>query len=251
MLKKTHFLWINFLLLISMTSCQFSENIYIDEAGTGKIEFDLDGSSIMELAGGQLGSEKDLKNMDSTFVFADLLKNKKDSISLLPPEKQALIKSLEKLTMRMLMNVEKKQMQVTLTSKFDNVNEVHNMMASMKNVSDLDKKSKDTKNPLAALSEADNIDLSYSYNGKVFKRTGKIIDAAAQKMIVDSLEKSKMFLETSMYTLNYHFPRKIKSVSNKKAEISTDKKSLTLGVKYTEYIEKPEVLNLEVVLEKK
>ena len=51
------------------------------------------------------------------------------------------------------------------------------------------------------------------------------------------------------YILKYHFPRKIKSVSNANAIISKDQKSMELQFLITDCLANPESTNLEVVLE--
>jgi hypothetical protein len=58
-----------------LTSCQFSENIYINEDGTGKMEFSFDGTELMKMAGDGMG-EANEKAMDSTFSFKELFEGK-------------------------------------------------------------------------------------------------------------------------------------------------------------------------------
>ena len=59
-----------------------------------------------------------------------------------------------------------------------------------------------------------------------------------------------MFLGESTYTLKYHFPRKIKTISAEKALFSQDGKSFTLEIGFLELLENPKVLDIEVELEK-
>ena len=51
------------------------------------------------------------------------------------------------------------------------------------------------------------------------------------------------------YVIKYHFPRKIKSVSNPNALISADHKSLELKFVILDFLKDPVSTNLEVVLE--
>ena len=65
-------------------------------------------------------------------------------------------------------------------------------------------------------------------------------------------ERKKMYAKYKLaqsYTLKYHFPGKIKSVSNEKAVISSDKKTMTLEFQLSDCLQNPEMTNLEVVLE--
>ena len=51
------------------------------------------------------------------------------------------------------------------------------------------------------------------------------------------------------YVLNYYFPREIKSISNEKAVISADRKSLSLEFQLSDCLQNPELTNFEVILE--
>ena len=65
----------------------------------------------------------------------------------------------------------------------------------------------------------------------------------------DSLGKSAMMFGGSKYKLNYHFPKKIKSVSNESALFSDDRKSVIIEFSFMDYITDPEKLNLKIILE--
>ena len=70
-------------LVATFTSCTFTENMYINDNGTGKYSVDMDGSALMEMAGDQLGNQMGAdakKNIDSTFTFKQLIADKQDSI---------------------------------------------------------------------------------------------------------------------------------------------------------------------------
>ena len=67
----------------------------------------------------------------------------------------------------------------------------------------------------------------------------------------DTTGMTQMMFAGSNYTLKYHFPRKVKSVSHPGAMFSDDRKTVTVQYPFTEYLENPDKLNLEVVLEKK
>lgn len=67
-------------LLVTLTSCTFTENIYVNDNGAGKFSVDMDGSSLMAMAGDQIGDQMGAdakKNIDSTFTFKQLLEEKK------------------------------------------------------------------------------------------------------------------------------------------------------------------------------
>ena len=91
-----------------MMSCNFKEEIFIDEDGSGSSRVTFDGSQFMSMAKGMGGSEsedeedsaKEKMVLDTTFVFKDLLIEKKDSIAQLSAEEQAELKEVRTLYFR-------------------------------------------------------------------------------------------------------------------------------------------------------
>ncbi|WP_430411870.1 hypothetical protein [Kordia sp.] len=240
-------------LLAICTSCQFSENIYINEDGTGKVSFNMDGSELMEMMGEEMAKSNDSKTIDSTISFKELLKGQEDSISKLPKADQEKLRQLEDFKMHMVMDAEKKKMNMDMFADFKTVNELQDMFSAMNKAGKMDKRNnQDTQansNPMAALGSDGVSEVKYSYNGNMFKRKTVIIDKAKLLSLKDSLGQAKMMFAASDYTLNYHFPRKIKSVSLENAKINEDGKSFTVAVNFMEYITNPELLNVEVELE--
>lgn len=236
--------------LLIVTSCQFSENIYINADGSGKMEFSFDGSQFMQTAGESIG-ETDEEVIDSTFSFKELFSLMSDSIASLPLEQQQKLKSLEPFNMHMLINYKEAQMKFDMFTNFKSVTELQDMFKAMQDFGDLKgkEKSKTTNNPFSSFGANGATDLDYTFDGKTFKRTAKIVDKALYKQVTDSLGQMAMMFGSSTYKLNYHFPKRIKKVSNDKALFSDDKKSVTIEYGFMEYIENPEALNLEIVLE--
>jgi len=244
-------------ILICFSSCQFSENIYINEDGSGKMEFSFDGSEFMKIAGqaGQ-GLSDDLGEeiIDSLIVFKDFLNEKKDSIATLSKEKRDELKSLENFKMHMLMNPETNAMKFELITDFDNVNELQDMFEMLSKTAALQNKGEantttSNNNPLSSFGNDKTTDLKYTYKNNVFKRRVKVTDKDALKKVTDSLGEAVFMFRSSKYKLNYHFPKRIKSVSNEAALFSNDRKSFVLELGFIEYLTNPEALNLEVILE--
>ncbi|WP_308993809.1 hypothetical protein QLS71_010295 [Mariniflexile litorale] len=235
---------------IMLTGCQFSENIYINEDGTGKMEFSFDGTQLMQMAGDKI-SESQEKAIDSTFSFKELFHTMRDSISKLSEEEQQKLKSLEPFKMHMVMNPETSQMKFDMFTDFNKVSELQDMFKAMKNFGDMKGKEKATtsSNPFSSFGGDGSTELDYKYDGKRFKRTAKIIDKEAYKQVTDSLGQMAMMFGSSTYKLNYHFPKRIKSVSNETAMFSNDRKSVTIEYGFMDYLSNPEALNLEVILE--
>ncbi len=236
-----------------LTSCQFSENIYINEDGSGSMTFSVDASELMAMAGDKLSEGEEETVIDSTIVFKDFLEEKKDSIATLSTEDQEKLKALENFKMHMVMNSETKNMNFDLSTDFKNADELQDMFKAMNSVSNLQGQGgvqeSDSSNPLSTMGNSKSSELNYSYKGGVFKRTAKIIDEELHQQAMDSLSEMAMMFGASKYKLNYHFPRPIKSVSNDQAMFSEDRKSFALEFDFIEALKKPELLNVEVVLE--
>ncbi|MFG6687991.1 hypothetical protein ACGK9U_15550 [Mariniflexile sp. HNIBRBA6329] len=236
--------------LSTFVSCQFSENIYINADGSGKMEFSFDGSQLMQMAGDKMGESQE-KAIDSTFSFKELFSTMKDSISKLSEEEQQKLKRLEPFNMHMVMDPKTSKMNFEMFTDFKNVNELQDMFKAMKSFGDLKGKEKTgaDNNPFSSFGGDGTTELDYKYDGKTFKRTAKILDKEAYKQVTDSIGQMAMMFGSSTYKLNYHFPKPIKSVSNETAMYSADRKTVTVEYDFMDYIANPEALNLEVVLE--
>lgn len=249
---KNIFIPILCVLTLFLTSCQFSENIYINEDGSGKMEFAFDGSQLMQMAGDKM-KESGEKAVDSTFSFKEVFDAKRDSISKLSPETQEKLKSLEAFSMHMLMDPDTSVMQFEMFTDFKDASELQDMFKAMNNFSDMQgegkAKTNSPSNPFSSLGESGATELNYNYDGKTFTRTVKVVDKELYKQMTDSLGEMSAMFGSSTYKLNYHFPKAVKSVSNKNAMFSADRKSVTLEFPFMEYLTKPEALNLEVTLE--
>lgn len=229
-----------------LTSCQFSENIYISENGSGKMEFSFDGTELMKMAGDGMG-ETNEKAMDSTFSFKELFEGKQDSIAKLPAEERAILEELKNFTMRMVMNPETSEMKMDMITEFKSVDELQDMFSKMNKLQALNKDQR--PNPASSMNQAGFTNLNYEYNGKIFKRNVTITDKGLHQKMIDSLGEMTEMYASSTYKLNYHFPKPVKSVSNETAQFSDDRKIVSITYSFLDYLLDPEALNLEVVLE--
>jgi len=249
---KMRLLVLAVLLPMFFTSCQMTENIYLNEDGSGKIAFDIDASGLMEMAGDKLAEGGKAKEMDSTFTFKQIFEQKKDSIAKLPVAEQERLKRMENMSVNMKMSSKNKEFKISLFTDFKKAAELQDMMQSMKSIKDLEKAPSDPANPMSGLMDgANNSDLKYSYDGTTFKRTLKIIDQKKQEQSKDTTGMVNIMFASSQYTIKYHFPRKVKSVSNANALFSDDRKTVTIPFSLVEYLEHPDKMSFEVVLDKK
>lgn len=244
MKEKIRFV-LSLLAALIMTGCNFTENVYVNKDGSGKFALDIDASTMMSMMG-----EGGEQSVDTTFAFKALLAEKKDSIAKLPLAEQERLKKLEQFSIRTHVDGTAKTFVLSLMGDFKNPSELVDAMSMMKSMDDLQSKGGGEKSKLSKLGEL-NTDLKYSFDGKKFVRKVTIKDAAVQKQLSDSLATIKPMLETFTYTVKYHFPKKVKSVSVKNALFSDDRKTVTIQYPFSDYIEKPEVMNFEVVLENK
>ena len=235
-----------------LTSCNFTENIDVHPNGSGTFALEMDGAGLMAMAGDKIGSELGMKNnakaIDSTFSFKEIFAAKKDSITKLAPEQQEALKKLENFVMKIKMNPEAKQLLFSMNTPFKTVNDLSGLMESMAALKDLKGKSDKSTAMLSGLG-VDNSKLSFSYNGKNFRRKAIVDKNAINKIAADSTGMAKMIFASSKYTLKYHFPKAVKSVSSPDAMFSADRKTITVEYPFTQYTENPEKLNLDVVFE--
>ena len=244
-MKKTSLILASVLTLF-LWSCNFTEDLFIEEDGSGKIAINFDGSELMQMGGGeQLNASTE--KIDSIISFKELLELKKDSIAQLPEEEQRKLKKLENFKMHMIVDGENKDMKMNLFTNFKNVNELSDVFSAFQNAGAFSAKGENTPNKQVSVGDATEV--SYSFNKNTFKRIGKVTNEELLQKSVDSLGSMEMFLSSSTYTLNYHFPRRVKSVSVKGALFSEDRKTVIYKVPFMDYMKNPEALNIEVVLE--
>jgi hypothetical protein len=101
------------------------------------------------------------------------------------------------------------------------------------------------------MGEGGSTDVQYSFDGTVFIRTGMIINEELHEQSIDSLGESATVFASSEYTVNYHFPRPVKSFSKEGALFSEDRKIVTYEVGFLDVLKDPELLSFEVILEDK
>ncbi|MEM6687332.1 MAG: hypothetical protein AAF617_16250 [Bacteroidota bacterium] len=228
------------------TSCKFSETIYINDDGSGKMSFYLDGSELMPMMGGQVaGTQWD--GIDSLISFKDVLSVAKYNLAQIPQGYQKQLKSLEKLNVEMQIDSKKNKMNFDVFANFNSVTDLQSTFGAITELGELAAKSS------SAVSKADIESLpsmKYAFSNNVFKRSFSV----ANKKLLDSLKQNlgqaEMLMAASTYTLDYHFPKKIKSVSLEDAILGKDGKSFTYEIRVIDFINDPERLNFNVELEK-
>ncbi len=241
---KTNRLWLGLSLVGLLASCNFTEEIHLNEDGSGSIALNFDGSELMSMAGDSLAMEESA--MDSVIYFADVLREKKDSIATLPPEEQKRLRMLEPYRMHMRSDPGSGEMFFNLSRDFRNIGEVEDAFNAFQSTGVLENQDSG-KADSPQFGESTSV--SYGFAANRFTRRSVITDSVLHQQRLDSLEGSSMFLGGSTYTLKVHFPRRVKSASSQEATLSVDGKTLIREVEFLDYLRNPAILDLEVELE--
>lgn len=235
------------LLMTLAMSCNFTEELHLEEDGSGKISINFDGSEVMQMAGDEVMATEE-KAIDSVISFRDFLNEKKDSIATLSPEQQERLKRLEPFNLHMVMNPETGEMLFDMYSEFKDVSEVSDAFNAFQDAGSIGSGGQKPDTPMN-LGQDQLTEVGYSFESNTFRRTTKVLDSLLHKQSLDSLQSAEMFLSGSTYTLKYHFPRKIKTTSAANATFSADGKTMFYEVGFLDYLRNPDTLNIEVQLE--
>lgn len=247
-----------FLLLFTMMSCTMKEKMVLNEDGSGTFSYGFDMSALMKM-GKSKDSAKAPKVIDSVFSFKDIMAPMKDSIAKLSDIEKEQFKMLEGFRIRLKVNEKQKEMSYEMAFDFPKTDSLKNMVSPLKAASLLslsDKKA--PKNGMKTNTNDDN-NASFSYDGKYFikKVAANIPNSSKDKpkakkentMEDEFSKKMDEMLKECKYSLEYHFPKKIKNVSLKDAVISQDKKSFVVEIPIENLKSKSEQLGFKVEFE--
>ncbi|WP_396633472.1 hypothetical protein [Maribacter sp. R86514] len=235
------------IITVCIAACNFTEEIYFNEDGSGKMSILFDGDEMMQMIPETDSTELD-KAIDSTLVFKDLLREKKDSIAQLSPEEQAKLKKLEPFSLRMIVDPEGRVMNFNMFTDFKKVSEVNDAFNAFQNASSIGPVAGGKTMPGGATEETTTV--NYSFKKNTFKRETVILNQELFEQSIDSLASAEMFLSGSTYTFKYHFPRRVKSTNIEEATFSMDGKTMIHEVNFLEMMKDPESMVIEVELEK-
>lgn len=234
------------IILLILSSCQITETIQINPDGTGTVEVVQlrNENSYMQLAGDQYAHEDVFK--DTTYVFQDYIKKYNETFVKYTPVEQQLFQKYSNVKVHIKNSSFEKEFRTVMSFNFNKVSEIPDLYKTEDYVNDI-------KNNYALTAENHYYKIEYHFDGTVFKRSVSVTNQEelqrTKNQFATADPKYASLKLTQSYTLRYHFPKKIKSVSNQKAIISTDKKSLTLEFQLSDCLQNPEMTSLEVVLE--
>lgn len=241
-MKKYFFL----LLILLNVSCQVTETLHLNPDGSGIIEVDhlRDEHSYMQIAKENY-SEEDIYR-DTIYVFGDYIKKYNETFSRTPVADQKVFLRYADVKIHKKESSYDKEFRATYTQNFQKASDIVDLSKTNHYLDDI-------KNNYALTAEEHYYKVCYDYTGNRFNRIVTIIDTLEQKKEFDKIEelkaKYKGYKVFQNFVLNYHFPRKIQSISNPLAKISDDRKSLSIHFLLTDCLQNPVSTNLEVVLE--
>ena len=254
------------LILFSLTSCfDIVEEFTIHEDGTGEYAMKMDMSKIMDMITsiGKDAPKKAMKEMeeskDTTIYLKDIMDENKE---LTADQKQILKNG----TLHIRMNAEAKEMFFKFNYPFKDEGDLQKLYQcsdqAMKsaNISNLIKKDGDDKKKddnesvmpgLGSKNPAGNILASNQYCKLSVTKDSfeKIVDKEKMKAGFEADSSLKMMLPilgSSYVTTIVHLPRPDKNVENPFAELSEDKMTVTIKYPFSDYTERPGLLNLKI-----
>lgn len=240
-----------FFIVFCITSCTLNEKVVVNEDGSGTFSYGFDMSPMYKMGMKKTDSTKVNKIVDTTFTFKDVLAKIKDSISKLPDgDKEKLemlekekekLKILENFKVSMKVNDEKKQFEYTMSIDFPSGTDFKTIATPAESLEAL---AATDKKRLGALSAApkpeEKSNTTIFYDGKVFiksvtpskddKKAKKKKEAKKEKSDDTFSKKMEEMMKECKYIAEYHFPKKIKTISVKNAVIAADRKSFLLEI---------------------
>ncbi len=244
-------LFILLLFSTALVSCTFTETMNLKEDGTGRMSISVDLGQIMAMSG-EMAAENQMEAQDTIIKFKDLLEDRKDSIAALSKSNQERLQAMKDYQLHIKANPTENEMVVDIFTDFTQIQEANNLMKGFQQSSEFipgnaaatGSNSKEEEN------KKDAIGVSYSYKKNVFKRDAFINDTEEHQKQLDSLQKAGTFMSGIAYKIKYTFPKKIKSTSVEDATYSLDGKTMELERNFLDYMRNPDVLDIEVELEK-
>ncbi|MBE0391059.1 hypothetical protein [Flavobacterium sp. PL002] len=238
-----------FLLLFALslfTSCEITETVHINPDNSGTIEYDShrNENSYMQIAKEEYSKETIFK--DTTYVFQGYIDKYNANFIKYTPQEQELFNRFKNVKVHIKKSAFDKEFRNTITQEFSNVEDIADLTKTEHYVDDI-------IHNYALTAEEHYYNIRFTLKDNTFNRIVTITDEAIYKTEKEKLQNFKKQLANfnlvQSYIIKYHFPRKIKTVSNPNAVISADKKSLELNLKIIDFLENPTSTNLEVTLE--
>lgn len=236
---------------VTLISCQFNETMVLNEDGSGRMSISMDLKELMAMTN-EFEKDSTLTRTDTIIQMRDVLEAKKDSIATLPQADQDRLKRIENFSFRTLIDPDTNEMVIDVFTDFKNVVEANELLSAFQSSSDY---LPGLGDGMGNSDEVDNteselIGVNYSFKKNKFVRDAYIKDPERHAVQMDSLKSLETFMSGMQYKLSYTFPTKVKSANIPDAKLSLDGKTLEIERSFLDYFKNPDVLDLEVELEK-
>lgn len=233
-------------IVIVIQSCQVTEIIHLNPDGSGSILVEQlrDEQSYQLVAGENYSKEE--KFEDTTYVFQDYANKYGETFSKLTPFEKSVYEKHFPVKVKIKKSSFEKEFRTQLSQQFKTISEVADLYKTEDYADNI-------QNNYALSAEKHYYSVRFTFDGTRFNRIVKITNPEELKKQQEELSEAKNRLAgfplKQSFELRYYFPKPIQSVSNTKAIISDDKKSLVLTFSLVEAVTNPESTNLEVVLD--
>ncbi|MEZ7506625.1 hypothetical protein [Flavobacterium sp. Arc2] len=234
------------LILISFTSCEVTEtlNINPDNSGTIVYESHRNENSYMQIVKEEYSKETIFQ--DTTYVFQDYINKYNSNFIKYTAAEQELFNKFKEVKVHLKKSAFDKEFRTTISQDFKKIEDIADLSKTENYISDI-------VHNYALTAEEHYYNIRFTLNGDKFNRIVTITDEAIYKTEKEKIGNYKTrlvnFKLEQSYVMKYHFPRKIKTVSNSSAIIGNDKKSLELQFNIIDFLQNPASTNLEVTLE--
>ncbi|MDY2588434.1 hypothetical protein [Winogradskyella aquimaris] len=254
------------LFIVFFSSCNVTESIVFNDEQSGEYLMTYEmGDAVKaftdKMGGGQTDPDKKEKGevMDTTMVFADIMETYKDSIAALPEEKRQAMEAVRDMFMTMKMNEDEGVMDIGIGLNFESLEDLRDIQEKIKKVQNLNGQGDQLdamKNgsPIGKFMGSDDERVTYEMTANGFERL-TAVDFTEEELesmsdlFDDTDENDKEFMqyfEESYYNIKLTFPKEVKSVSFKDAEISSDRKTVTYKANWIDYLKNPLLLDVKV-----
>ena len=236
---------------VFFTSClELNEEVEIKENGSGQLSTSMDLSQLidmMQAMGGEEFEKKKDEKLDSVIYLKDLVDTAKN---LTAEQKRLMRDGKVRVQMNMAEKIFKLDMQYPFAS-LETLQKLHSAMSDggigfgsiMKDAMG----GKDTADESGVNSDGPDMNklmgiFDYNISNGLIKKT---VNPEKLKTMMDDPKMAEMKQGAEMgievlYNVTYKLPRQVKSVSNPKAKISDDKKTVNLRMNLMEIFTKPD-----------
>ncbi len=251
---QKNLLIISFFLSLFFSSCSIYENIYFLEDGSIKYQMTFDADEMIKMVPDMSMSSP----TDSTSSIKEALKESGLSLIDLTEDDKDDLENISPLFINIKSNKEEKSMKISLYGDFASADALNNAFTSLLKLSkksELDKVKTSPDTPLNPKSFKElNFTSRYFWDGRKMSRS---VDVDVNSEIDETNESEPSEMNDALLrlftggkmTIKYHFPNKVKSVSDSDALFTQDGK--TVIIEYpAQIIAKPtQDLDVEIVTE--